>query len=102
MIPRENTETARVQRQRRMDAKLRAEVSNRMFFRDRVELQLRLRRQVRLESLVDAAHTFHVDRIGRRFGQTERRRFSQELSRVVFALFPNLGIKIAEDALAVG
>src|SRR6185436_13107577 len=101
MIAGENAETTGVKRQRSVNAKLRAEVSNRMFLCDRVELQLRLRRHVRLKSLVDAAHAFHVDRIGRRFSQAEGRRFRQELSWVVFALFPDLGIEIAEDAIAV-
>src|ERR1700750_1930355 len=102
MIAREDAEATRVKRQRSVHAKLRAEVSDRMLFSDRVELQARRRREIRLKTLVEMAHTFHVDRISGRFGKSKGRRFREELSRVVLTFFPDFGVEIAEDTLAVG
>src|ERR1041385_276522 len=84
-----------------MNTKLRAEVSDRMFRRDRVLLQTRRRCQIRLKILVEALHPLHVNRIGRRFSQTEGRRLREQLSRIVLTLFPDFGIEIAKDTLAV-
>ena len=84
-----------------MHAKLSTKVSNRMFARDGFWLQVRRRSHVRLKPLVETVHTFQIDRIRCGFGESKGRCFSQELSRIVFALFPNLGIEIAEDAFAV-
>src|SRR4051794_38953282 len=102
MIAGEYAEATGVKRQRRVHAKLGTEVSDRMLRRDRVLLQTRRRRHVRLKTLVEALHTFHVDRIGRSFGQPEGRRFREQLARIVLTLFPDFGIEIAEDALTVG
>src|ERR1041385_3524887 len=101
MIAGEYAQTTRVERQRCVNAKLRAEVSDGMFRRDRILLQTRRRGQVRLKALVELLHPLHVDRIGRRFGQSEGRRFREQSSRIVLTLFPDFGIEIAEDSLAI-
>src|SRR5215218_351277 len=102
MIACKYAETTRVKRKRRVNPKLRAEVSNRMLCRDCVKLQAQLRREIRLKTFVEVAHTFHVDRIGRSFGKSKGRCFGQELTRVVFTFFPDFRIEISEDTLAIG
>src|SRR5215217_3275254 len=101
MIARENAEPAGIKWKRSVHPKLGTKISNRMFACYGFRLQMRLRREVRLKTLVDAAHAFQVNRICGGFGQSIGGCFGQELSWIVFTLFPDFGIEISEDALAV-
>ena len=86
-----------------MNAKLRAEVSNWMFGRDRFVFMLSVRTggHVRLKTLAETTYTFEVNGICSSFSQSIRRCFRKKLSWIALTLFPDLGIEITKDALAI-
>src|ERR1044072_5911320 len=91
--------STRIKRQRIVNAKLSAEISNRTI---RCDLQFAegpadALSHVRLKPFLDASHALEVNRIRRCFRQTKLRRFREQSPRVVLAVFPKLRLQVAKD-----
>src|ERR1700752_849860 len=85
-----------------MNAKFSAEVSNGVIQRNWRLFQMCRGRHVRLKTIIKFAHSIEVDRIRSSLGKPVRRSLCKQLSGIMFALFPNLGIEIAKDTGAIG
>ena len=100
MIAGEYAETAGIKWQRIVYAKFGA-VSDWMF---RCYRRITARRfdAMYASKLRNAINAFQVNRIGCNFGEPVRRNLRQQLSWIVFALFPKLRIEIAKRAAPSG
>ena len=101
VVAREYAEAARIERQRMVNAELRAEVC------DRVRLSylarvlcgpsLRARAHVGVEGVGDAAHALDIHGVGRHAHQAILRYLFEEAACVVLAHVPDPLIEVAED-----
>src|SRR5436305_3905266 len=106
VVAREYAEAARIERQRVVNAELRAEVCDRVrlsyLARSLGGPSLRARAHVRVEGVGDAAHALDVDGVGRHAHQAVLRNLFEEAACVVLANVPDLLVEVAEDGGAVG